>query len=273
MPILKIIRSLFASLAALLALSGFAFGQAGEKRAPAEPYKYRISEGVKYAPSTSNRLKLDVAYPVNSPRTVLVIMIHGGGWDKGDKDVFRPEVEHLAKKGWPVATINYRLSEEAVFPAQYEDVWSAIRYFAPQHPNIVLLGHSAGGHLAALAGLHQPPAEREKDLIKGIISLDGVHDMRYETLARQHFPFRPIFERLLGGSLDDAAIKALAIQASPVAHIDAWKGQLARAPKVLLIHGKQDFAVPQAQFHEFAQALKKAGFTLTQEQPESGHYV
>lgn len=266
-------RKLLACLMAIIVLHGFAFCQVGKKQATAAKYAFKIKEGVQYAPSTSLRLKLDVAYPINTPRNILVIMIHGGGWDKGDKDVFRSEVEYLAKKGWPVATINYRLSDEAVFPAQYEDVWSAVRYFAQQYPNIVLLGHSAGGHLAALAGLHQPATEKSKDLIKGIISLDGVHDMRYETLERQHWPFRPIFERLLGGSLDDPAIQQLAVRASPVAYVDSWKDQMARAPKVLLIHGKQDFAVPQAQFHDFAQALANADFSVVQEQPESGHYV
>jgi acetyl esterase/lipase len=254
-------------------LHSYLFCQGHNQQVQAPEYDFRIKEGVQYAPSTSLRLKLDVAYPVNTPRNILVIMMHGGGWDKGDKDVFRSEMEYLAKKGWPVATINYRLSNEAVFPAQYEDVWSAVRYFSHQYPNIVLLGHSAGGHLAALAGLHQPVTEKPKNLIKGIISLDGVHDMRYETLKRQNWPFRSIFERLLGGSLDDPVIQGLAVRASPIAYVDSWKDSLRRAPKILLIHGKKDFAVPQAQFRDFAEALENADFSLVQAQPDSGHYV
>src|SRR5262249_45362498 len=114
-------------------------------------------------------LTLDLYLPpasLKQPETgfPLVVQIHGGGWLRGDKRFTAPFVDwpgvlaSLASKGYVVASINYRLSSEATFPAQAQDVKSAIRWlrvnaatYSIDPARVAAWGASAGGHLPALA--------------------------------------------------------------------------------------------------------------------------
>lgn len=89
----------------------------------------------------------------------VVVLIHGGGWQSGDKALDWPMAAQLARNNIAAVCINYRMSDEAVFPAAIQDVRSAIRWVRANSAkynidinNITLLGSSAGGQLAALAG-------------------------------------------------------------------------------------------------------------------------
>jgi len=121
--------------------------------------------------SQSPAQKLDVFMPeeINVKNPVL-IWIHGGGWKSGDKSDFKKtnRIKELRKRGYAVVAINYRLSGEAIFPAQIFDVKAAIRWvksnatayqFNPD--KIGLWGSSAGGHLVSLAGTSGGVAELE----------------------------------------------------------------------------------------------------------------
>jgi acetyl esterase/lipase len=111
--------------------------------------------------TTSPAQKLDLYLPTTgSPPYPVLIWIHGGGWISGDKAEFRNSnrLSELRKRGYAVASINYRLSGEAIFPAQIQDVKASIRWIkansAKYQLNATKLGvwgSSAGGHLAALA--------------------------------------------------------------------------------------------------------------------------
>ncbi len=103
-----------------------------------------------------NRLDLYLPPKADAP-TPLVIWIHGGGWEAGNKE--NPPGLGLLKKGYALASLNYRLSQEAKFPAQIEDCKAAIRFLRanakkynldPDHFGV--WGASAGGHLVALLG-------------------------------------------------------------------------------------------------------------------------
>lgn len=120
--------------------------------------------------------KLDIFLPStgSAPYPVLV-WIHGGGWRGGDKSNFRNSgiLSLLKSRGYAVVVINYRLSGEALFPAQITDVKAAIRWikanaatYAFNKDKIGLWGSSAGGHLAALAGTSGGVTELE-DLSSG----------------------------------------------------------------------------------------------------------
>lgn len=108
----------------------------------------------------------------------LIIMLHGGGWRSGDKSMLAPLARQLAKHNYLVASIEYRLSTEAVYPAAVEDIQEAVSFFRQQADalnidtkHIVLLGCSAGGSLASLAAVKAQPYS-----IKALVNVDGVVD-------------------------------------------------------------------------------------------------
>lgn len=114
-------------------------------------------------------LELDLYVPAGQPGAPelvpLLVFVHGGGWARGSRRSFGPAFDEgffarIAGGGYVVASIDYRLSGEAVYPAQLQDVHVALDWLAEHAPahgadieRTVLLGESAGGHLAALAGL------------------------------------------------------------------------------------------------------------------------
>ena len=113
-----------------------------------------------YAVREAGDLRLDLYRPAYAEGALpVVVMIHGGGWTSGDKRDFSPLNDYLASRGYVVAAISYRLVPEARFPAAQEDVAEAIRYLgslAETHnldlERIALVGRSAGGQIALLAG-------------------------------------------------------------------------------------------------------------------------
>ena len=235
----------------------------------------RIEEGIPYAPQVWKGLTIDRTVPFALDRPFL-LWVHGGGWDKGDKDAFRSELEHFAARGWPCGSIDYRLSTHAIFPAPWEVVHLAARHVLQTWRRGILVGASAGGHLAALAGLASPT--RHDPLppgsVAGIAALAGVHDFRYETMQALGFPFRRCYEQMFGGSMDEPAIQAIARQASPIVHLDAWRGRENQCPPLLLIHGAADAGVPPAQSLAMRDRCIELGLRVQCELiPDCGHYV
>jgi pectinesterase len=109
----------------------------------------------------------------------LIIMVHGGGWRSGDKCMLAPLASQLAKHSYLVASIEYRLSTEAIYPAAVEDIQEALSYFRQQSGRlhvdtnrIVLLGCSAGATLASLVAVKAQPGT-----VKALVNVDGVVDL------------------------------------------------------------------------------------------------
>lgn len=120
-----------------------------------------LIEDIEYGNVNGKALLLDIIRPSKLPDEPMpvIMYIHGGGWSSGDKAGVggREWNSYFAKNGYFAVNINYRLSGEAIFPAQIHDCKAAIRWLRANHVNyhinpekIGVWGHSAGGHLAAL---------------------------------------------------------------------------------------------------------------------------
>jgi acetyl esterase/lipase len=126
--------------------------------AAALPKGVRFLQDLQYVEHGHERNRLDLYLPEKAEsRLPLIVWIHGGGWQAGSKEAC-PTV-YLAAKGYAVASINYRLSQHAAYPAQIEDCKAAIRWLranaAKYHldpDRVGVWGGSAGGHLVALLG-------------------------------------------------------------------------------------------------------------------------
>ncbi|MEW9550534.1 alpha/beta hydrolase fold domain-containing protein [Nonomuraea sp. NPDC050783] len=227
----------------------------------------RVLRGAVYALRDGTRpLELDLWLPPEGgPEPApLVVLLHGGGWRKGMRGDLGPRLRggrpgppaRLARAGLAVACPAYRLSGEAVHPAQLDDVTAALAWLRARAPELgvdpgrtVLWGESAGGHLAALAALTVPGT-------RGCVTWYAPTDLA--ALAADHAPGRydpadpGTFEALmLGAPPAEAPERARA--ASPVAHVTP------SAPPFLIMHGTADTRVPAAQGRRLAEALRAAG--------------
>lgn len=124
--------------------------------APVSDASLNVWHNISYVPGSEDyRQKMDIAVPKSGGPYPIIVWIHGGAWIQGNKE--NPPVQPLLKKGYAVASINYRLSSQAPFPAQIQDCKTAIRFLRANakrlniNPNrIGAWGMSAGGHLTAM---------------------------------------------------------------------------------------------------------------------------
>ncbi|QAY59346.1 alpha/beta hydrolase [Microbacterium protaetiae] len=215
-------------------------------------------------------LSLDLHLPA-VPGAALVVFLHGGGWRAGSRRVLCPAIEagqafpRIVAAGLAVASLDYRLSGEARFPAQIDDVAAALAWlrahadgYGVDASRMVLWGESAGATLAALAGLEDPG-------VRGVVDWYGPADLpaMAEALGQADDPTTRE-AGWLGHPL--SADPARARAASPVSHVRAG------APPFLICHGLADEAVPPAQSQALAAALRAVGapveLTLV---PGAGH--
>jgi acetyl esterase/lipase len=209
-------------------------------------------------PAGFRPLRLDLYRPkdVTTARP-LVVYIHGGGWQSGHTrhagafENWPGVLAALAARGYVVASVEYRLSSEARFPAAIDDVRTAIRWLrsrAPEHgidPKRVLVwGGSAGGQLAALSAMQCEPSE----CVQGLIAWYGIFDFALVGAGGAD----SAAARYLGCEPDRCGTATLAA-ASASAFVDATD------PPVLLIHGVQDRVVPIQQSRDFLARLRARG--------------
>ena len=124
------------------------------------PPEVKASWNVVYAQDGNRKLLADIYSPIAKPSQELrpgLIVVHGGGWHSGDKTKFQSLSIQLAEKGYVVASIEYRLADEAAFPAAIQDCFAAVRYLRTNAKKLHLnpsrigaVGGSAGGHLVGL---------------------------------------------------------------------------------------------------------------------------
>jgi acetyl esterase/lipase len=247
-------------LAGLLVISGSSTAGEADGR--------EIIRDVEYAHVGDQLLRLDLHLPSRAPRSPLIVWVHGGAWRSGSKS--NMPLGKLVAEGYAIASVDYRLSTQAKFPAQIHDLKAAIRFLRAHGATwnlptrkILIAGDSAGGHLASLMGVSNGDARLEGDLgqersesseIQGIISFYGGANLT--TILSQSTPHGlsvrvPALELLLGGQPDQ--VPDLARLASPVLHVDR------RDPPLLLLHGDQDPQMPVNQALELSGAYQKAG--------------
>ena len=222
---------------------------------------------IEYAKAGATSLKLDLYLPPERAGRPVIVWVHGGAWRSGSKsDV---PITAMLTAGFAIASVDYRLSPEAPFPAQIHDIKAAIRFlrancdrFQLDSNRFVIAGSSAGGHLAALAGVSDRAAELDGTLgehlqvssrVQSIVSFFGASNL--QTILAQSTPFGlnvrvPALDLFLGGQPD--AKPELARLASPVAHVDR------NDPPLWLYHGDQDPQMPINQAHELHGAYQRA---------------
>ena len=239
--------------------------------------------------------KLDLYLPVRTGTAVpLVIDIHGGGFAEGDKADEAGTVEALNRSGYAVASINYRLSGEARFPAGVQDAKAAVRWLRANAARYGLdpgrfaaFGTSAGGHLAAMLGVTggrrtvlDDPALGNPSVSAAVQAVvDWYGPSNFATMDAQaadpggclgppdrHDPPDSPESRWLGKPVQsDPELTALASPARQLAHAGD-------VPPFYLATGDRDCAVPHAQSSELAGALEAAGVPVTLVVvPDAGH--
>lgn len=208
---------------------------------------------VVFAERDSGPLLMDVVLPDRPTGSdPAIVWLHGGGWYTGDRTLAPDLHRYFASRGFVMAGIEYRLSGEAVFPAQLFDVRSAVRHLRTHAAEygidasaIGLWGSSAGGHLAALAGvsghidrLPGEPVEAGDCAVQAVV--DGYGPVDFTIAARQALPGSAVApeDRLLGGPAGE--LTELADRANPAKQ--AGPG----APPFLIAHGDADVLVPSA---------------------------
>jgi acetyl esterase/lipase len=237
------------------------------------PAGTRIERDLAYG--THARQKLDLYLPkVDGPMPVIV-WVHGGGWEKGDKADDTPAFGQL-RRGYAVVSVNYRLSRDAAFPAPLADCKAAIRWLranATQYnldgDHVGAWGWSAGGHLVALLGTTGGVAELEGDgdhrdrssRVQAVCDWFGPTDLvamqgHVEPGSpRDVDSARSSESRMIGGAIADNPDKAR--KASGITYVTK------ESAPFLILHGDADPVVPWRQSQVFHDALKKAGVDST----------
>lgn len=208
---------------------------------------------LEYAPG----LLLDIFVPAGPPRP-LVVWIHGGGWQNGNKES-TPALK-LLPSGFAVASIRYRLSQVAPMPAQIDDCRAAIRFlranakkYGYNGTKIGVWGSSAGGHLVALVGT----LGEGEDKVQAVVDWFGPTALRrmsmYPSRMDHDSPTSPE-SRLIGGPVQQNA--ELADRANAITYVTKDD------PPFLIQHGDADPLVPMEQSELLRDALKKAGVAV-----------
>lgn len=221
------------------------------------------------------RQKLDLYLPLTQKpgaRLPLIVWIHGGGWAAGDKSDC--PAKKLVDRGYAVASIGYRLSGDAVFPAQIEDCKAAVRWLRAHADDLGLdpgrfaaWGNSAGAHLAALLGTTGGVKEfdvgahlDQSSRVQAVCDFYGPTDLlQMDAHALPDAPFKHDLpqspeSRLVGGPLQENKDKAA--RANPIAYLTP------DTPPFLIVHGDQDVVVPPHQNLLLYEAMKKAKLTV-----------
>jgi len=230
---------------------------------------------IAYVANGHARQKLDLFTPEKSDGPLpLIIWIHGGGWSAGSKADCPPLRQGFTERGYAVASLDYRLSSDAIFPAQVEDCKAAIRWLRAHAKEYNLdpdrfgvWGSSAGGHLSALVGASGGVKEFDQGApsdvssrVQAACDFFGPTDllqMDAHALPNARLKHDPPFSpesRLIGGAIQDNKDKAA--RANPITYVTADD------PPFLIVHGDQDPLVPIHQSQLLFEALKKAGVSV-----------
>ena len=214
-----------------------------------------LKTDVEFSKPSGASLTLDAFVPEGAGPFPTCILVHGGGFTKGDKTSFiKPLFAPLGDAGFVWFSINYRLAPQHRFPACIEDTEAAIRWvkahaaeYKVDPKRIALIGESAGGHIVSLVGARA----KDDTSLAAVVSFYGPHDLEFQVKNRN-----ALGESMTGlfgvTEMNDATWKILR-DASPSEHIHK------NMPPYLLIHGTKDDKVPYEQSVKFQAKMKAAG--------------
>jgi acetyl esterase/lipase len=252
----------------MIVFAGAAFGQGA-----AHP---RLVQDIEYARAGGVSLKLDLYLPEGRGPHPLIVWIHGGAFRMGDKgSIWWKPMPGQTERDYAVASINYRLSGQAIFPALVHDAKAAIRWlranaakYELRADRIVVAGESAGGYLSTMLGttagvvaLEDPALgnPKESSRVQGVVDFFGPTDFRQMdagvpkscTNPQVHNAPDSPESQLLGCPLPTCPDKVKA--ANPMTYINK------NLPPFLIVHGTGDCLVPSQQSQLLSEALKAAG--------------
>ena len=247
-----------------------------------------VERDIVYATVNGRDLPLDLYLPekgtestesnVNDKLRPVIVWIHGGGWRNGGKGN-GGRARGAVDRGYALVDVEYRLSGEAIFPAQVQDCKAAIRWvranakkYALDPDRIGVIGSSAGGHLAAFLGTSGDTAEFDTESNAGhssrvqavcdlwgptdLLQMDA-HSLKGSRLIHDS-PESPE-SRLVGGPIQEEPYRSVAVRANPITYI----GKADDLPPFLIVHGNADLSVPPHQSQLMYDAIKKAGGDVT----------
>jgi acetyl esterase/lipase len=248
---------------ALLSVVATAGGPSAATAAPA------VQVDIEYARTAAGEpLRLDLYTPESGAAAPLIVWVHGGAWENGNKSAM--PLAAIVERGFAVASVDFSPASKAPFPAQVHEIKAAIRFLRAQAKQfgydasrIAIAGASSGAHLAAVVGTSNDHGELEGTLgshrgessdVHAIVSYFAATNLT--TILAQSTPFglnirEPAVKRLLGAAPKDA--EPLARLASPVFQVDRSD------PPLLLFHGDQDPQMPINQSHELEGAYEQQG--------------
>lgn len=268
-------------LIALLAVAAIAQPQQsvrpprpGARRAASLPEGTKAVRDIAYVTNGHERQKLDLFIPAGATNPLpLIVWIHGGAWKAGSKDQC-PALRYL-ERGYAVASINYRLSQDAIFPAQIEDCKAAVRWLRAHAKEnhldperFAAWGSSAGGHLVALLGTSGGVKDFEtgenlkfSSRVQAVVDFFGPTD--FTQMSKYSLPNAPFDHdaadspesQLIGGAIQQNKDKAA--KASPLTYVSKDD------PPFLIMHGNRDNLVPHQQSELLRDALQKANVPVT----------
>ena len=251
----------------LLACLALTVDSASAQSKPSVPDDVELTRDIVFGKGGDRELKLHLARSKKQggAKAPAIVWIHGGGWTSGSRDGGVGNIIQWARRGYVAASIEYRLSGEAKFPAQIEDCKCAIRFlrakaaeYGIDPDRIGVVGHSAGGHLSALLGTSGDLPELDgkggwpefSSKVQAVCTLSGPADF-----VGWGKDIHPAVRGLLGARVEE--LPAMAALASPVTHVKKT------TPPFLIVHGDQDDVVPVAQGRAMHAALEKAGAETT----------
>jgi len=226
---------------------------------------------LQYADRESGSLALDLYVPERGSAAPLVVSIHGGGWQSGDRTQ-TGDTLRLVDRGYALASVSYRLTDAATFPAQVRDCRAAVRWlrahadeYGLDPGRVAAWGWSAGAHLAALLGtapevdfgdpeVHPDESHR----VDAVVDCFGPADllaMGDQGSDRDHTTADSPEGKLLGGPVRERSERAR--RASPLTHVDGTE------PPFLVVHGSADGVVPREQSDLLVSALADADVPVT----------